>query len=187
MVDPRISFAEDHTRQILEKQRQQQMAAFVAVSEGEVSRTEERIRQATALATATSLFAGSEALNRRTPPGVNALLAGVKSARLMPPGMQISGSHGEVAGAHGKAFVRYRPEPLAIEILSLGNVRDDGPALLVRIPVDGMSGTNTSGAALYMATSLEQSRVPAPFAHEAEIVALGFAPEPLRAAKLPKP
>jgi len=187
MVDPHINFAEDQTRHIVERQRHQQVAAFVAVTEGEVSRTEERIRQVTALATATSLFAGSEALNRRTPPDVTALLKGAKAARLMPPGMQVSGSDGEVAVAHGKLFVRYRPEPLGIEIVSLGNVPLDGPALLVRVPVDGMSGTNAVAAALYVATSLEHKNVPVPFAHEAEVVALGFAPEPLRAAKLPRP
>ena len=40
---------------------------------------------------------------------------------------------------------------------------------------------------LYLATRLDEITVPAPFAHEAEVIALGFAPEPLRAAKLPNP
>ena len=43
------------------------------------------------------------------------------------------------------------------------------------------------GARLYLATRLDEITVPAPFAHEAEVIALGFAPEPLRALKLPNP
>jgi hypothetical protein len=38
---------------------------------------------------------------------------------------------------------------------------------------------------LYMATRLEEITIPQPFASEAQIIALGFAPEPLRAATLP--
>jgi hypothetical protein len=60
----------------------------------------------------------------------------------------------------------------------------DGPALLVRVPDDGMS---QDGARLYLATRLDEIRVPEPFAHEAEIITLGFAPEPLRALKLRNP
>jgi hypothetical protein len=60
----------------------------------------------------------------------------------------------------------------------------DGPALLVRVPDDGRG---EDGARLYLANRLDEITVPAPFAHEAEVIALGFAPEPLRAVKLPNP
>jgi hypothetical protein len=38
---------------------------------------------------------------------------------------------------------------------------------------------------LYMATRLDEITIPQPFASESQIIALGFAPEPLRAATLP--
>ena len=57
-------------------------------------------------------------------------------------------------------------------------------AVRVRVPDDGMS---EDGARLYLATRLDEITVPEPFAHEAEVIALGFAPEPLRAIKLPNP
>jgi hypothetical protein len=186
-VDPHINLVEDRGRQIADRQRQQQIAAFVAVTEGEVFRTEERLREATALATATSVFAANESLNRRIPASVTALLIGVNNAGLLPPGMQLMGSEGEVSCPRGKLFVRYRPEPIGIEVLSLGKLPLDGPALLIRVPADGFSATNNEGASLYVATSIGSTNLPTPFAHEAEVVALGFAPEPLRAAKLPKP
>ena len=40
---------------------------------------------------------------------------------------------------------------------------------------------------LYMATRLDEITIPEPFASEAQIIALGFAPEPLRAVTLPDP
>jgi hypothetical protein len=186
-VDPHVSLTENQAQEIVEKQRQQQVRSFMAASDGEVSRTEERIREATALATGSSLFAAKESLDKRTPASVSALLTGVYNAGLLPPGMQLMDSSGGVSSSRGQLFVRYRPEPLGIEVVSVGKERIDGPALLVRVPDDGYSGTNQDGARLYLATRLDEITVPAPFAHEAEVIALGFAPEPLRAAKLPNP
>ena len=186
-VDPRVVLAEDQATEVIERQRQMQANAFSAVSDGEVSRTEERIRQATALATATSLFAANESLNRRTPSTVTELLAGVSAADLLPPGMQLLGAKGEISSPRGSLFVRYRPEPIGIEILSVGQARMDGPAILVRLPDASISDGNSDAVGLYLASRLDEVRLPVPFASEAEVVALGFVPEPLRAAKLPKP
>jgi hypothetical protein len=44
----------------------------------------------------------------------------------------------------------------------------------------------TRDVVLYMATRLDEITIPQPFASEAQIIALGFAPEPLRAATLPE-
>src|SRR4029078_9329515 len=64
-VDPRITLPPNQVEEIREQQRRQQVRAFVSVSEGEVARTEERIREATALALAASLFAATESLSHR--------------------------------------------------------------------------------------------------------------------------
>lgn len=181
-VDPRVTLTENQGQQIVERQRQQQVRAFMAASDGEVARTEERIREATGLATAASLFAVKESLDKRVPESVTTLLAKVDNAGLLPPGMQVVESSGVVASARGQLFLRYRAEPLGIEVVSIGKERLDGPALLVRVPDDGIS---EYGARLFLATRLDEITVPTPFAHEAEVIALGFAPEPLRAVKLP--
>jgi hypothetical protein len=186
-VDPRVVLAEDQATEVIQRHRQVQANAFSAVADGEVSRTEERIRQATALATATSLFAANESLNRRTLSTVTALLAGVSAAGLLPPGLQLVDAKGEISSARGSLLVRYRPEPICIEILSLGKARMDGPAILVRLPDTNISERDSNGVGLYLASRLDEVRLPVPFASEAEVVALGFVAEPLRAAKLPKP
>ena len=185
-VDPHINLIEERTREIAGKQQQQQIAAFVAVTQGEVFRTEQRIREATALATAVSLFAANEILNRRIPASVTAVFVGANNAGLIPPGLQLVAADGTVISDRGKLLVRYRTEPLGIEVLSLGRDAIDGPALLVRLQGDQFSGTEKKNATLYIATTLDQTTLPSPFASEAEIFALGFLSESLRAAEPPK-
>ena len=186
-VDPRITLPPNQAQEILERQRRQQVQAFVSTSEGEVARTEERIREATALALAVSLFAATESLAHRSPSTEEALLSGVQKAGLLPPGMQLIDNSRLVTSARGALQVRYRSEPLCIEVVSIGRVRADGPVLLLRVP-SMISGKDEPGdAVLYMATRLDEITIPQPFTSEAQIIALGFAPEPLRAATLPSP
>lgn len=184
-VDPRITLPPNQAQEILEQQRRQQFRAFVSVSEGEVSRTEERIREATALALAASLFAATELLAHRIPANDRVLLSGVQKAGLLPPGLQQIDNSVLVTSDRGTLQVRYRPEPLCIEVVSIGRERTDGPALLLRVPSLIAGKDETRDVVLYMATRLDEITIPQPFASEAQIIELGFAPEPLRAATIP--
>ncbi len=185
-VDPQIILSPNDPQQIRERQRRQQMQAFISVVEGEVSRTEERIREATALALATSLFTAKASLAQRIPPGVEHVLAGVKSAGLLPPGMRLSDRAGSVSSLRSELRVRYRPEPLGIEIISVGKERIDGPVMVLRtFPSNSRSNSSADAIQLCLATRLDDIAIPRPFASEAEIITLGFVPEPLRALALP--
>jgi hypothetical protein len=186
-VDPRVTVPPNQAQEIRERQRRQQVQAFVSTSEGEVARTEERIRETTALALAVSLFSTTESLAHRIPVNVSSLLSGVQRVGLLPPGMQVIDSSGLVSSARGALQVRYRSEPLCIEVVSIGKERTDGPALLLRVPTMIAGKDETSNVVLYMATRLDEITIPQPFASEAQIITLGFAPEPLRAATLPDP
>lgn len=187
-VDPRITLLSNEAQQLIERQRRQQVHAFMSVAEGEVSRTEERIREATALALAATLFAANESLARRTPPNTNALLAGVNAAGLLAPGMRLDDSSGLVRSVRAELQLRYRSEPLEIEVLSVGKERLDGPVLLIRVPQNSSQSKVTADVAkLYVATRLDDIALPRPFITEAEIITLGFAPEPFRALNLPNP
>lgn len=184
-VDPRITLPPNQAQEILERQRRQQVQAFVSVSEGEVARTEERIREATAVALSVSLFAATESLSHRVPASDLALLSGVQNAGLLPPEMKLTDNSGVISSRRGALQVRYRPEPLCIEVVSIGRERTDGPALLLRVPSMIAGKDAARDVVLYMATRLDEITIPQPFASEAEILALGFVPEPLRAAALP--
>ena len=186
-VDPHINLTQEKSIELIEKQRQQQLSAFYSVDDGEVSRTEQRIREATAVATAISLFAANESLNRRAPANANTLLLAIKNSGLMPPGLQADGTSGSLVSAHANLVVRYRNEPLGIEVVSLGRVSMDGPTLVVRVLSDEMTNRKIEGSNIYVATSLEQTKVPSPFASEAEIFALGFERQQLDSTKLSHP
>lgn len=184
-VDPRVTLPPNQVQEILERQRRHQVHAFVGVAEGEVSRTEERIREATALGLAASLFVATESLAHRIPASNRALLSGVQQAGLLPPGMQLTDNSDLVSSERGALQVRYRSEPLCIEVVSIGRERTDGPVLLLRVPSMTFAKDNTRDVVLYMATRLDEITIPQPFASEAQIITLGFAPEPLRAVTLP--
>ncbi|HKR15325.1 MAG TPA: hypothetical protein VJT15_24885 [Pyrinomonadaceae bacterium] len=187
-VDPRITLLSNEAQQFAEQQRRQQVHAFRSVAEGEVSRTEERIREVTAVALAATLYAANEALAQRTPSTMNALLAGVNAAGLLPPGMDLDASTGVVRSVRGELQLRYRSEPLEIEVLSVGKERLDGPMLLLRVPQSSsQSKANADAAQLYIATRLDEIPFPRSFISEAEIITMGFAPEPFRALNLPNP
>jgi hypothetical protein len=179
-VDPRVTLTDNEARQILERRQRQQRRAFISVAEGEVSRTEERIRETTALGLATSLLAAKESLSQRIPPTADALLAGVNLAHLLPPGIHVTDRSGFVSSARSDLQIRYQPESLEIEIVSIGKERLDGPALIFRLPQSG-------DPQLFIATRLDEITIPKPFASEAEIIVSGFTPEPFRALTLPNP
>ena len=184
-VDPRITLPPNQVQEILEQKRRQQVRAFGSVSQGEVARTEERIREATAVALSASLFAATESLSHRIPATDIALLSGVEKAGLLPPGMRRIDNSVLITSERGTLGVRYRPEPLCIEVVSVGRERTDGPALLLRVPSMIAGKDETRDVVLYLATRLDEITIPQPFASEAQIITLGFAPEPLRAATLP--
>jgi hypothetical protein len=147
--------------------------------DGEVARTAERIGEATALALSASLYAASEQIKGRDPRDTQDLLARIAAKNLLPPGLSLT-KGGALVSAYGALSVRYRPAPLGIEVISLGNRREDGPALIVRIP-DELS--DQGEAKLFIAGSLSDVRIPAPFAPAAEVIALGWSPETLRSLK----
>ena len=179
-VDPRVTITDNEARQILERRQRQQVRAFIAVAEGEVSRTEERIRETTALALAGSLYAAHESLSKRIPASAEALLTGVNLVGLLPPGINVMDRSGFVSSARSNLQMRYQSEPLEIEIVSIGKERIDGPTLILRL-------TQSGDPHLYIATRLDGITIPHPFASEAEIIVSGFTPEPFRALTLPNP
>ena len=178
-VDPRVTLEQgsgpSHKRSTVAAP-----PGIATAMDGEVARTADRIGEATALALSTGLYATTEQLNKRTPRSVGALLAGVAQKGLMPPGLIGAGSEGTFVSQSGSLSVRYRPAPLGIEVVSIGNKPEHGPALIVRVP----GGASEEGEArLYIAGSLTGVTVPAPFATEAELIALGWSPERLRSLK----
>jgi hypothetical protein len=161
------------------KQASARRAVIATMIDGEVARTAERVGEATALALSASLYAANEQIEGRSPLAAHDLLAGVAAQNRMPPGVTLT-QGGALVSAYGSLSVRYRPAPLGVEVVSVGHKPEDGPALIVRIP-DELSDKGETR--LYIARSLSDVRIPAPFAPAAEVIALGWSPETLRSLK----
>jgi hypothetical protein len=177
-VDPRVT-TEFNNRATANLVSPRQTAIPTMIS-GEVAHTADRIGEATALALAASLYAAREQIRGRTPRGVSDLLGGLAAQNLLPPGLAFTQAEGTLVSPRGNISVRFRPVPLAIEIVSIGNKPDNGPALIVRVPDETLE---MGKAKLFVANSLSSVRVPAPFAPAPEVIALGWSPERLRAIK----
>nr|WP_281722485.1 hypothetical protein [Nitrosomonas nitrosa] len=145
--------------------------------DGEVERTALRVREASALVVGLTLFAVNEGLQRRPLLRVEALTAQFVTAGLLPPGIAQDNNGGVLASPHANIYVRYRPSPLAVEVVSLGREDRDGPALIARI-VTGAE--ETSGASLLLARQLGNIPIPDPFTPNAQMTALNWSIEPLR-------
>jgi hypothetical protein len=176
-IDPRVRVEFGEGASV--KQASARKTVIATTIDGEVARTAERIGEATALALSASLYAASEQIKGRSPRAAQDLLAGIAAQNLLPPGLAFA-QGGALVSAYGSLYVRYRPTPLGVEVVSVGHKLEDGPALIVRIPEELSDKGDPS---FFIARSLSDVRIPAPFAPAAEVIALGWSPETLRSLK----
>lgn len=145
--------------------------------DGEVERTAIRVREVTALVMGLTLFAVNEAIARRSPTNVEMLLDRFAERGLFPPEIRKHPSMGVVESGHAVIYVRYRIEPLAIEIVSLGRERQDGPAMIGRIAT---GEDQNAGPSLFIARQTSNATIPEPFAPATQIAAMNWSVEPFR-------
>lgn len=179
VIDPRVDMESGGYPEIKASgERTMRQITVATVMEGEVAHTADRIGEAEALALAASLYAATEQIKGRTPKTANDLIAGVASRNLLPPGLSPTRAEGALSSSGGTLYLRYRPRPLAVEVVAIARELRDGPAILVRIPDEN---ARDGGASLFLATRLSDVSVPQAFAPGAEVIAAGWSPEPLRA------
>jgi len=178
-IDPRVEMETGSYTEIkATRDRTIRQRNIATVMEGEVAHTVDRLGEAEALALVASLYAATEQIKGRTPRTANDLIIGVASQNLLPPGLSLTQTEGALSSSGGGTlYLRYRPKPLAVEVVALAREQRDGPAILVRIPDENMK---EGGASLFLATRLSDVSVPLAFAPAAEVIASGWSPEPLR-------
>jgi hypothetical protein len=150
--------------------------------DGEVYRTAERLREASAVALAAALYVAGEQVNRRYPQSADSVIAGVGSAGLLPPGITVDG-RAMLHSHFARVLLRFRSDPLAIEAISVPNSRVDGPALMVRIPSFGPDGARGS---VFIADRLGDINLPSPFASNSDCVRAGWIDQPFDQADTPQ-
>jgi hypothetical protein len=157
--------------------RSQTIPAAPVLPDGEVERIAARVREVSAIVTGLTLLAVNEAIARRPAPTVQSLTDRFVARGLLPPGIRRHEANGVFESERGLIYVRYRPEPPAIEVVSIGRVPLDGPAIVGRLA----TGTDDdSGAALFIAGRINSDLLPEPFAPTSQVAAMGWSVEPLR-------
>lgn len=150
-------------------------AAPGGLPDGEVERLALRVREVSALLLGLTATAARQQLQQRPLPHVEALLAALTLAAPLPPGLERVPGQGALVAPHALLYVRYRPQPFGLEVVSVGRAPLDGPAVLGRI-----EASHQAGAWLFIARKISGVTIPAPFAPLDEVAALNWQSEPLR-------
>ena len=149
---------------------------------GEVYRTADRLREASALALSSALFAANGQANRQFIPDADALLAGIRSAGLLPPGITID-ARAMLLSNRSRLLLRFRPDPFATEVLSFPRSREDGPALMIRIPA---AGNDAEHGSVFIADRLGDIDPPAAFDSLTNCVRAGWIDQSFSLVEMPE-
>jgi hypothetical protein len=152
-----------------------------ALPDGEVERTALRVREVSAVVMGLTLCAVQEGLERHPVSKVEPLLERFVSRGLLPPGIERASASGVLVSSFALLYVRYRPDPLGVEIVSLPRGQSDGATIIARI-ITGES----EASELLMARS-GKVVLPSPFTPTAEITARNWTLEPWREGNLSEP
>lgn len=176
-VDPRVTLRQEPAPYGGRSARDLATDRLAVAIDGEVTRTADRVAEATTLALLSGVYLADAGVKGGLPRDVQTLVAGLARNGLLPPGLAMTESPGTLASACGSLSIRYRPATLSVEVVSVAKP-ECGPALIVRLPDE--DSDDGEAAKLYLADKLQGMTVPAPFAREAEVIALGWRPERLR-------
>lgn len=179
-VDPTVSIERAQNNDP-SNQRSIQIAPTLA-DEGEVYRTANRLREASAVALAAALYTTGEQINRRYPQSADAVVVGMRTIDALPPGITVADS-AMLQSHFAKLFLRFKLEPLMIEVLSQPRSREDGPALMVRIPGSGPDGEHGS---VFIADRLGDIELPSPFTSASDCARAGWIDQPINQTDTPQ-
>ena len=138
--------------------------------DSEVPRTAERLRDVTAVAIAASTYVVEGAMTGHTPHDAGEIVAGIAKRQLIPPEWLTTQS-GVLQTTHGTLHLRYSPNDLSVEVVSVPSDRSDGPAMLIRIPDDE---NTTVGFRYFESMQLDGTMYPSPFAPIPDIIRAGW-------------
>lgn len=183
-LDPHISFEADGVSAAHHDDTRARNQKQPVIFDGEVYRTEGRLREVAVLAIAAYAAVLNGVAARRAPQSVEQLLANVDRGWMKSVGLEPLPDGSGFISAHNTLYVRYRPPQLDVEILALPRVRGDGPALLMRLPETDSFDLPPGRLRYFESMRLEGVRVPQPFALSPEVQAAGWRSE-IMDARLP--
>ncbi|MBL8204468.1 MAG: hypothetical protein JNM09_09580 [Blastocatellia bacterium] len=146
-----------------------------ALPDGEVERTAARVREVSALVMGLTLLAVQEAIAGNIIPSSEALTERFVARQLLPPTIRPSAARAVLESETAVLYLRYRVEPLALEVVSLGRMPEDGTPIIGRI----VTGRDEHSA-LFIARQSKGATLPDPFLPAAQVIALNWSVEPWR-------
>ena len=159
-----------------EKAKNKSLRQPTEIFSGEVFDTSVRLRETGALGFAVCLSILDEAKRSRQIPGsINGLINAVASRQLFPPGLTVE--NGEIRSETSVIYIRYQPEPMQIEFVSVPLQSRFGPTLMMRFPLTSADGKNI---AYFQSSQVSGVNLPAPFAPVSEVIRSGWTLEAWR-------
>lgn len=148
--------------------------ASYAGFDGEAARTERRLREVllVTLAAYDRVVAGY--LQGYVPRSVAEIVRDIDSSAIGEVGLAPLPDASGFASPFHQVFVRYHVERRAIEVLSLPATREDGPALLMRLPEVDASDVPQGRMRYFVADRHEKLVLPAAFASSPRVQAGGW-------------
>lgn len=134
--------------------------------DSEVPRTAERLRDVTAVAIAASTYLAEGTMSGHTPHDAGEIAIGIAKRQLIPADW-LTNQSGVLQTAHGTLHLRYSPNNLSVEVISMPNGHADGPAILIRIPDDENTGV---GSRYFESMQIDGILYPSPFAPIPEVI-----------------
>ena len=174
----RISFEPGRRRGVQEGETQNKQPTSPVIFDGEVYRTEVRLREASAVAIAASLAGVASASEGRPVRNVADLLKGIKARGLLPPRVEFIPDRNLLVSEHSTIHVRLRLQPFSVEVLSLGRERLDGAALIVRVADEQQNPKQPTR--YFYSLRLEDIKVPEPFVNASMVLACGWQMDTIR-------
>ena len=156
--------------------RNQRVFAF----QGEVYDEAEQVSKSAALLMSTTVLAVQRSAERNAFVNVETLIAGVVSAGLLPPGLKQENGANSFSSEEAVYYIRYRPEPLGVEVLSVGKGKEVGPEILARLPDDEFF----ENALTYYVLRKAAAEMPAAFTPAASLIEGGWRPESFKASEV---
>jgi len=172
-VEARV-FTTDKDRRASEARNNQVMFAF----QGEVYSDAERLREASAIAIGGMLLAVNKKLDEQPLASVESVLGEMNSGGLVPPDVVVDGGSKALSSEYANYYMRYRREPLGVEVVSVCKGQLCGPAILIRLPDDEFS----QDALTYYTAPAVGASVPPAFAAPADIIRAGWRPNTFKTA-----
>ncbi len=154
------------------------------------ARYAERLRDASQIAISLGLYTVRERMANRAPSDVQSVLIGLAKTALMPANASLINSGGIMMTTNGLYYIRYRPHPLAFEVLAVGAKGfEDGAVFIVRLPE--ATGTiaqpkdtqaQPGAYATVFVSPFNNATLPVPFSPPSVFRAAGWSQEPLRSS-----